>query len=92
VPVLTIKGNRFVSLIATSVAHYSGLPDWVATSKDGCVAKAVSFTSDLDRLSSLRAGLREQVLTSSIFDAPRFAQNLESALWGMWQARELKSE
>ncbi|MDX8386225.1 MAG: tetratricopeptide repeat protein [Gallionella sp.] len=86
VPVLTLHGNRFVSLIAKSVAHYSGLPDWVATDKDDCVTKAVSFTSDLDRLSSLRAGLREQVLASSIFDAPRFAKNIEQALLGMWQA------
>jgi len=83
VPVLTLQGNRFVSLIAKSVAHYSGLADWVAIDKDDCVAKAVSFTADQDSLSSLRAGLRDQVLASSIFDAPRFARNLEDALWGM---------
>ena len=92
VPVLTLQGDRFVSLIAKSVAHYSGLADWVAIDKDDCVAKAVSFTSNLDSLSSLRAGLREQVLASSIFDAPRFAQNLEDALWGMWQARKPNPE
>lgn len=89
VPVLTLHGDRFMSLTAKSVAHYSGLPDWVAIDKDDCVTKAVSFTSDLDHLSSLRAGLREQVLASSIFDAPRFAKNLEEALFGMWQAGDV---
>ncbi len=86
VPVLTLHGDRFMSLTAKSVAHYSGLPDWVASDKDDCVSKAVSFTSDLDHLSSLRAGLREKVLASSLFDASRFAKNLEEALFGMWQA------
>jgi len=86
VPVLTLHGDRFVSLISKTVAHYAGLPDWVATDKNDCVAKAVSFTADLDQLASLRAGLREQVLASSLFDAPRFTKNLAEALWGMWQA------
>jgi predicted O-linked N-acetylglucosamine transferase (SPINDLY family) len=40
----------------------------------------------LQRLAALRGGLRQQVLASPIFDATRFAQNLEVALRGMWQA------
>jgi protein O-GlcNAc transferase len=28
--------------------------------------------------------LRQQVLASPLFDAPRFARNFEDALWGMW--------
>jgi predicted O-linked N-acetylglucosamine transferase (SPINDLY family) len=87
VPVLTLQGDRFLSLTAKSVAHHAGLPDWVAIDKDDYVAKAISFTADLERLSALRAGLRQQVLASPLFDAPRFARNLEDALWGMWQAR-----
>jgi protein O-GlcNAc transferase len=35
---------------------------------------------------TLRKGLREQVNTSPLFDAKRFAKNFEDALWGMWQA------
>ncbi|MDO8441157.1 MAG: hypothetical protein Q7S97_08140, partial [Polaromonas sp.] len=49
------------------------------------VARAVSHASDLQRLASLRSGLRQQVLASPIFDAPRFAQHFEAALRGMWQ-------
>ncbi|MBT72429.1 MAG: hypothetical protein CMQ15_10410, partial [Gammaproteobacteria bacterium] len=48
------------------------------------LAKAILFASDLDALSKLRAGLRSQVLASPLFDAPRFAQNLENALLEMW--------
>lgn len=49
--------------------------------------KAVTLTSDLPKLATLRAGLRQQVLASPLFDAPRFARNFEDALWGMWQTR-----
>jgi len=39
--------------------------------------------------------LRQQVIASPLFDAPRFARNFEDALWGMWQrfqAQQGKSE
>jgi predicted O-linked N-acetylglucosamine transferase (SPINDLY family) len=61
------------------------LEDWVATSKEKYVAKAIALASDLPRLAALRAGLRQQVLACPLFDAPRFARHLEDALWGMWQ-------
>jgi len=87
VPVLTLQGDRFLSLTAKSVAHHAGLPDWVAVDKDDYVAKARAFTANLEKLAALRAGLRKQVLASPLFDVPRFARNFEDALWGMWRAR-----
>jgi predicted O-linked N-acetylglucosamine transferase (SPINDLY family) len=84
-PVLTLRGDRFLSLTAKSVAHHAGLPEWVAADKDDYVAKAVAYTSNLERLATLRAGLRQQALASPLFDAPRFARNFENALWDMWQ-------
>jgi protein O-GlcNAc transferase len=63
------------------------LSDWIAADEDDYVAKAVHFASDLPKLATLRMGLREQVRTSPLFDAPRFAKHFEDALWGMWQAK-----
>jgi protein O-GlcNAc transferase len=88
VPVLSLQGDRFLSRTAGSIAHNAGLPDWIAADEDDYVAKAVAFASDLDRLAALRAGLRQQVLASPLFDAPRFARHFEDALWGMWQRRQ----
>ncbi len=85
VPVLSLQGDRFLSGTAGSIARNAGLPDWIAADVDDYVAKAVAFASDLDCLASLRAGLRQQVLASPLFDAPRFARHFENALWGMWQ-------
>ncbi len=88
VPVLSMQGDRFMSRTATSIAHNAGLSDWIAANKDDYVAKAIHFAGDLPKLTSLRAGLHEQVRTSSLFDAPRFAKHFEDALWGMWRAKK----
>jgi predicted O-linked N-acetylglucosamine transferase (SPINDLY family) len=85
VPVLSMQGDRFMSCTAGSIAYNAGLPDWIAADQDDYVAKAMAFASDLGRLATLRANLRQQVLASPLFDAPRFARNFEDALWGMWQ-------
>ena len=85
VPVLTRRGDRFLSHIGESIAHNAGLTDWIAADDDNYVTKAVAHTANLQRLSTLRAGLRQQVLASPLFDAPRFARHFEAALWGMWK-------
>ncbi|MDX8386223.1 MAG: tetratricopeptide repeat protein [Gallionella sp.] len=87
VPTLTMRGDAYISHLGESIMHHGGLPDWVTDDEEGYVAKAVAFASDSDQLATLRAGLRDQVLTSPLFDAPRFARSFEVTLWGMWQAR-----
>lgn len=87
VPFLTRRGDRFVAHVGESIARNAGLPEWIAADDDEYVAKAAAFASDLEALTGLRAGLREKVLASPLFDAPRFARNLEDALWGMWEGR-----
>ncbi|MBF0460211.1 MAG: tetratricopeptide repeat protein, partial [Magnetococcales bacterium] len=85
VPVLTKKGNRFLSHQGETILTHAGLPDWIATDVDDYVRKAVDFANDLPGLATLRAGLRQQVLRSPLFDAPRFANNLTKAWQEMWR-------
>ncbi len=85
VPVLSLKGDRFISHQGETILNNIGLPQWIAADEDDYVAKAASFAADLPALASLRAGLREQLLASPLCDAPRFARNLEEALRGMWR-------
>ncbi|MDD2893502.1 MAG: tetratricopeptide repeat protein [Halothiobacillaceae bacterium] len=87
VPVLTKRGDRFVSHVGETVAHNAGQPDWIAADEEAYIAKAVDYASDLIRLANLRAGLRARVLASPLFDAPRFARHFEEAMWGMWNRR-----
>jgi protein O-GlcNAc transferase len=88
VPTLTLAGDSLLARQGASLLTAAGLPDWIAANEDEYVAKAVAFASDLEQLAALRAGLRQQVLASPLFDAPRFARNFEQALWGMWQHRQ----
>jgi protein O-GlcNAc transferase len=85
VPVLSLKGDRFISHQGETILNNVGLPQWIAADEDDYVAKAAAFANDLPALATLRAGLREQLLASPLCDAPRFARNLEEALRGMWR-------
>ncbi|MGX9774269.1 O-linked N-acetylglucosamine transferase, SPINDLY family protein [Janthinobacterium aestuarii] len=86
-PIVTRRGECFLSHLGESVMHNAGLPDWVAAGDDDYVAIATKKAGDLAQLAALRGGLREQVLASPLYDAPRFARHFEDAMWGMWQAR-----
>jgi predicted O-linked N-acetylglucosamine transferase (SPINDLY family) len=85
VPTLTLAGDSLLARQGASLLTAAGLEEWGATSKEEYIAKAIALSSDLPKLAALRAGLRQQVLASPLFDAPRFARNFEDALWGMWQ-------
>ena len=85
VPVLGMKGERFVTHICESLLHNAGLGDWVAGGEEAYLAKALAFAGDAASLQTLRATLRERLLASPLCDARRFARNLEAAFEGMWQ-------
>lgn len=76
------------SHLGESIAQNAGLADWIAENDDDYATKAATRAVDLEDLAGLRASLRERVLASPLFDAPRFARHLEAALWGMWERWE----
>lgn len=88
VPVLTLAGERFLARQGVGLLMNAGLPEWIAADADDFVARAVAHAGDLQRLAARRMGLRQQVLASPIFDAPRFARHFEAALHGMWANRQ----
>jgi predicted O-linked N-acetylglucosamine transferase (SPINDLY family) len=92
VPLVTLAGGSLISRQGVGVLMNAGLSDWIAEDEEEYVAKAVLFASDLDKLASLRAGLRSQVLASPLFDAARFARNIEKDLWEMWNQCKAKSK
>lgn len=87
VPVLTLRGSRFIGHNGRTIACNAGLADWVAEDEDDYVARARRLTSELAALARLRQGLRAQLLASPLFDSRRFARHFEEALWAMWSRR-----
>jgi len=86
VPVITCPGDTFASRHSASHLTTAGLADCVAADVSGLVAQAKTLAADLDQLSALRAGLRQQASESPLGDAPRFAQDFEQVMRGAWRA------
>ena len=85
VPVLTLRGDRFIAHVGESLNRTMGLDAWVAADADEFIARAVAFAGDLPGLAALRQGLRPRLIASPLCDAPRFARHLEEAFRGMWR-------
>jgi predicted O-linked N-acetylglucosamine transferase (SPINDLY family) len=86
VPVITLKGDRFVSRMGASILSAAGLGEWIAESGPEYVQKAIALAGDRHRLAALRASLREQLARSPLGDGQRFTRGLEAAYREMWRA------
>jgi predicted O-linked N-acetylglucosamine transferase (SPINDLY family) len=85
VPVLSRRGARFISHAGESLLQTAGLGAWVAQDDDDYIQLAQAYAADLAALAATRAGLREQLVSSPLCDAARFAAHLGAAFNGMWQ-------
>ena len=86
VPVISMRGDRFVSRMGASILSTVGLGEYVADNEEDYIAKATTLASDLTRLAELRSQLRTQLLNSPLCDGPGFTRDLESAYRTMWKA------
>ena len=91
VPVIVLKGDRLLFHAGENVNYNLGMDDWVAENQDQYLSQAVSFSSDSDRLATIRRDLRQQGLKSPLCDAPRLAANFSQILWQMWSKSNLDS-
>lgn len=80
VPTLTLGGQTMISCQGVSLLTAAGLPDWIASSREDYVAKAVQWTQQLEQLSALRQGLREQVANTALFNGEHFARDFENVV------------
>ena len=85
VPVLTKRGDRFLSHVGETIAHNAGQSEWIVEDDAEYVQKAVSFTQDLPALAARRASLRTQLLASPLYDAKRFATDFAESMQDMYQ-------
>lgn len=84
-PVLTLRGDRFVSRVGSSILNNIGLAEWVAETPRDYIEKAITFSGNRKELSVLRRELRQRLLKSPVCDASLFARDLEEAFRGMWK-------
>ena len=77
VPVVTLKGDRFVSRCGYSIIKNSKLKNYIANNKKEYISIATQFKNNvnIEKLLSLRKKLRSQVLQSPLFDMNSFVKN-----------------
>lgn len=85
VPVVSLKGETFISRAAGSLLHHVGLGELAVATPEAYVAAAQELAGDLERLKMLRAGLPDQVAGSPLCDAPAYARSIEDAYRAMWR-------
>ena len=89
VPVLTLKGDRFLFHFGESINFNLDMKEWIAEKKEEYVSKAVKFSSDLDQLVRIRKDLRKKAINSPVFDSSRFSNFFGSMLWEMWKKNKI---
>ncbi len=89
VPTLALLGNTLIARQGASLMSAAGLGDWSADSTEAYLAKAVYWSEHVEALATLRAGLRERVRTSPLFDSPRFARAFTEATQSAYNAKLL---
>ena len=79
VPVLTKKGDYFISKSTESINKNIGLNDWIANDESDYINKAVNFSNNLNFLQSVKIYLLENRETFAIFDSKDFAKQMFNA-------------
>lgn len=86
-PVLTCLGETFPSRVAASLCRAVGQGELVVASAAEYEAAAMALARDPGRLSALRGQLADALPQSPLFDAARFASDLERLYVSMHERR-----
>ncbi len=85
VPTVSLRGDRHAARVGASLLDVVGLGELVADTHEQFIEIAARLAGDGDRLSGIRAGLRERMRTSALCDSDGFTRDLESVYRQWWQ-------
>ncbi len=89
VPVVTCPGETFASRVAASLLAAAGLSETTVATLQDYESLAVALARDAARYRALRARLREARASCALFDADRYARDLEALLTRMHEAAQV---
>ncbi len=83
-PFITFSNRPGVGKIGSSILSAIGHSEWIATSEEEYVQKAVKLASDIEKLNTTRGSLRKEIKLSPIMDHKGFVEKLEKIYQQMW--------
>ena len=89
VPVLTKKGDYFISKSTESINRNIGLDNWIADDEDDYYSKAIAFSKNLNNLQNIKDYLRKNRDKFVIFNSKDLAKELSLSFLKM--IRDYKS-
>lgn len=84
VPVVTLRGDRFVAHVGETIMQALGRPEWIASTDEDYVCIAAELAQNVDSLQELRSLLRAQLCQSPLCDAETFTRDLETLYRRLW--------
>ena len=85
VPVLSVAGSSYVSRQGVCILTLLGLSEWLATTPEDYVQRAVALAQSPAVLAAASPGLRARLQNSPFMDYPRFAGEFAKAIRSAWQ-------
>ena len=83
VPVLTIKGNTFLSKCGESLNISLGLDEWICNDEIDYINKAIYMSKNTDKLQFVKNYLFDNRKKFKLFDSKNLAENLSAAFKDM---------
>lgn len=85
VPTLSRVGSGHAARVGASLLTRVGLEAWIVDTTHKLIAFGPHLASDLEKLATLRAGLRARMRASPLCDGKSYARNVEAAYREMWR-------
>jgi len=85
VPSVLLLGRQLSGRGPSSIMTVVGLNEFVATSEDDYVAKAVAWTTRLEELAAIRAGLRDKIRDGPLGNHKLYVQMVEAGYREVWR-------
>lgn len=87
-PLLTLVGKSFAARVAASLLNAVGLQDMVVETQEEYETLAIDIAINPEKLDAIKARLKQNLLTTPLFDTPLFTKNLESAYMQIYKRHQ----
>lgn len=84
-PIITLKGNSFVSRVAASLLSSIGMDQLIASSLEDYISLAIHLASDKNKLTELKEDIKRAVTEGPLFNSDIYTKNYEKSLLQAYQ-------